>query len=95
MWLWGLVFFREDNFFIIFVGVYENFVFILDDDKEVRFIVVVNRMIVKEEICNFFKICIEWYFNWIRLVCSIVILRYVLFMKDFCEYLIRWWYYCL
>lgn len=80
MWLWGLVFFREDIFFIIFVGVYENFVFILDDDMEVRFIVVVNRMIGKEEICSFFKICIEWYFNWIRLVCSIVIyvLRYVL-----------------
>lgn len=41
------------------MGVYENFVFILDDDMEVRFIVVVNRMIGKEEICNFFKICIE------------------------------------
>lgn len=71
MWLREPEFLREDNLSTTFAGAHENFFLILDDDKEVRPIVAVNR---RKLTCNSFQTRIEGYSNWIRLVRSIAIL---------------------
>lgn len=71
-----------------FVRAHENFA-LISDDKEIRPAVVVNRTTVKEETCNSFETCVEWYSNWAQLVPSKAKLKHVLLTKDYCDYVFR------
>ncbi|XP_061190530.1 uncharacterized protein LOC133198456 [Saccostrea echinata] len=93
-WLRGPAFLREDNLSTTLVGEHQNFAFILDDDKEARPMVEVNKTSVEGDSCDLVVSRLERFSQWTKLVRSIAIFRHILVTKNLCEHSTKRWHYC-